>query len=115
MEVSGSKSVANCGRSKYKVSMCFDDSFHFHEDVENPIRLCDLIGTSGHFAGVEDVALHYFQSLVRLADFLGGADVGRNKMTVLHREANEMPANAARSAKNEQFHDLVSLEGGSAA
>jgi organic hydroperoxide reductase OsmC/OhrA len=20
--------------------MCFDDSFHFHEDVENPIRLC---------------------------------------------------------------------------
>ena len=73
-----------------------------------------LHGT-GHFAGVEDVALHYFQSLVRLADFLGGADVGRNKMTVLHRQANEMPANAARSAKNEQFHDLVSLEGGSAA
>jgi hypothetical protein len=40
VEVSGSKSVANRGRSKYKVSMCFDDSFHFHEDVENPIRLC---------------------------------------------------------------------------
>ena len=40
MEVSGSKSVANCGRSKYKVSMSFDDTFHFHEDGENPIRLC---------------------------------------------------------------------------
>jgi hypothetical protein len=73
-----------------------------------------LHGT-GHFAGVEDVALHHFQSLVHLADFLGGADVGRNKMTALQRQANEMPANAARSAKNEQFHGLVSLEGGSAA
>jgi capsular polysaccharide biosynthesis protein len=38
VEVSGSKSVANCGRSTYEVSMCFDNSLHFHEDVENPIR-----------------------------------------------------------------------------
>jgi hypothetical protein len=34
VEVSGSKSVANCGRSKYKVSMCFDRSLPFHGDVK---------------------------------------------------------------------------------
>ena len=36
MEVSGSKSVANCGRSTYVFSMCFDGSLTFHGDVENP-------------------------------------------------------------------------------
>jgi hypothetical protein len=36
VEVSGSKSVANCGRSTYRVSMCFDDSLPFHGDVKNP-------------------------------------------------------------------------------
>ena len=30
VEVSGSKSVANCGQSTYKISMCFDDSLPFH-------------------------------------------------------------------------------------
>jgi hypothetical protein len=39
IEESGSKSVANCGLSTYKVSMCFDVSVPFHEEVENPIRL----------------------------------------------------------------------------
>jgi NAD(P)-dependent dehydrogenase (short-subunit alcohol dehydrogenase family) len=39
VEVGESKSVANCGRSTYKYSMCFDDFSPFHGDVENPIRL----------------------------------------------------------------------------
>jgi hypothetical protein len=36
MEVGGSKSVVFCGRSTYKVSMCFEDSLPFHGDVEIP-------------------------------------------------------------------------------
>ena len=55
---------------------------------------------TAHFASVENVAWDYFQSFVRLAEFLGRADVGRNKMTALQRQANEMPADAARSAEN---------------
>jgi hypothetical protein len=46
VEVSGSKSVANCGRSKYKVSMCFDDSFHFHEDVRIPFAYALKVAAS---------------------------------------------------------------------
>ncbi len=36
MEVSGSKSVANCGRSTYKFSMCFDRCLPFQGDLKNP-------------------------------------------------------------------------------
>jgi hypothetical protein len=49
VETSGSErkqSVANCGRSKYKVSMCFDDSFHFHEDVRIPFAYALKVAAS---------------------------------------------------------------------
>jgi len=36
VEVSGSKSVANCGQSTYKISMCFAEFLPFHGDVKNP-------------------------------------------------------------------------------
>jgi hypothetical protein len=35
VEVSGSKSVANCGGSTYKFPMCFDRSLPFHVDVKS--------------------------------------------------------------------------------
>ena len=36
MEVSGSKIVANCGRSTYKFPMCFDRCLPFQGDLKNP-------------------------------------------------------------------------------
>jgi hypothetical protein len=46
VEVSGSKSVANCGQTTYRISMCFDDSLPFHGDVENPIRYALKVANS---------------------------------------------------------------------
>jgi hypothetical protein len=65
---------------------------------------------TGHFVAVEDVARHYFQSLMHLSDFFGGSHIGRNKMAAPLRQANKVPANAAGSAKNEQFHSRVSVD-----
>ena len=89
MEVSGSKSVANCGQSTYKSSMCFGNSFHFHEDVENPIRLCAQGGGS------------CFESSPPGMGFSFSCHLGRPVLTSKTKSCGQASRNSNKAMKDE--------------